>query len=333
MVALVGAGDWARTALAPALAALDDVRITACVDSDPARASRLATEFGVPTVAASFGELLESGPELAAAVISTPDRHHAEAVRQAVAAGVAVYCEKPLAASRAEADELVRVTAGSARPATVGFNFRYSDAVQRLRADLVGGVLGTPWLIETQERNSQFHPQAGRAMTWKGDPAHAAGGALVEYGAHILDLGQWLLGPVTDLAAQFLRVGPRSRLDDVATLQLRYANGALGTLATGWVLAGGYPGIRVVVHGSAGTAEVVLDDGRPAAESYRRYDLRGRPVDSADLPAGPRRLWAQRHLSDLLAVAGGCAPRYADTLPTVAEAAAVQALLDRALAG
>lgn len=330
-VVLVGAGDWARTALAPAVNAIGGARIAACIDIDADRACRLAAEFDVPHTACDLEAFLKTGVACDAAVISTPDRHHADAVRAAVAAGLAVYCEKPLAASLREAQQLVQLASDHSRPTTVGFSFRYSDAVQRLRSDLVDGTLGAPWLIETQERNSQFHPRVGRAMTWKGDPAHAAGGALVEYGAHIIDLDQWLAGPVTEVTAQLLRVSERSRLDDVATLQLRHATGALGTLATGWVLAGGYPGIRIVVHASNGTAEAVLDDGRDAAETYRRYDLAGRLVDRLDIDRPPRHGYAQRQLADLLALAAGGTPRYPNTLPSIAQAAQVQATLDAAL--
>jgi predicted dehydrogenase len=287
-VALIGAGDWARTALAPAVAELPDAQIVACVDPDRARARVLAEAFRVRRTFGSVAELASSGTPVDVAVISTPDRHHADAIEAAFALGAAVYCEKPLASSWAEARRLVQLAAAHPRPAAVGFTFHYSAAVQQLKADLVGGVLGRPWLIETQERNSQFHPTSGRPMTWKGDPAHAPGGALVEYGA-------------------------------------------LGTLAAGWVLAGGFPGIRIVVHGSSGTGEVVLDDARPVAETYRRYDLSGRVVDARDVDPVPRHEYARRQLADLLAVSAGRRPEFVDTLPTLADGAAVQALLDRAL--
>ena len=168
-------------------------------------------------------------------------------------------------------------------------------------------------------------------MTWKGDPAHASGGALVEYGAHVLDLDRWLVGEPTDVSARLLAVSDRSRLDDVAVVQLVHENGALGTLAASWVLAGGFPGIRVVVHGSEGTGEVVLDDALPVAESYRRYDLTGRVVEEWEYEPVAHHEYARRQLADLLACCAGTAPTHVDTLPSLADGAAVQALLDRAL--
>ncbi|MDX6665786.1 MAG: hypothetical protein QOG68_1992 [Solirubrobacteraceae bacterium] len=331
-VALVGAGDWARTALAPALSELPDAEIVACVDPDEGRAAALAAVHGAQATFPSIADLASSALAPDVVVISTPDRHHVDAIEAAVAMGAAVYCEKPLAASADEAWRLARLTAGYPRPTTVGFNFRYSAAVQQLKDDLVSGLLGRPWLIETQERNSQFHPEVGRAMTWKGDPRHASGGALIEYGAHVLDLDRWLVGPPIEVSARLLLVSDQSQLDDVAVVQLVHDNDALGTFAASWVLAGGFPGIRVVVHGSRGTAEVVLDDARPVAETYRRYDLSGHVAAERDYEPVARHAYAQRQLTDLLAMSAGRAPAYADTLPTIADAAKIQALLDRALA-
>jgi predicted dehydrogenase len=331
-VAMVGTGDWARNGLAPALAELPDASMTACVSVDDAQATRFAADFGIAHRYPSVDALLRDGPAVDLLVIATPDDHHPVAVRAALAAGTAIYCEKPLANTAQIADDLARETRAAARPATVGFSFRYSDAVQRLRHDLVTGALGTPWLLELYEHNAQFHPEVGRTMTWKQDPSHAGGGALFEYGAHILDLGAWLLGPTRDVAASFARVNPSAQLDDIATVQLRYAGDVLGTAVASWVLSGGFPGIRAVLHGSACTAEAQLDDARAAGDLYRRLAPNGTVLEEVQFPALDRHGYARRHFADLLAVLREDAPQYDQTLPTFADGAHVQHVLDAALA-
>ncbi len=330
-VAMVGTGDWARHALAPALHELSGVEVVAAASPDSAQLAAFATDFGISRTYESIEPLLQGEPDLDLVVISTPDSEHAAGTTAALEAGIAVYCEKPLANSTADADELARLSDALERPATVGFSFRYSEAVQRLRADIVSGALGRPWLLELHEQNSQFHPVIGRPMTWKGDPAHAAGGALFEYGAHILDLGAWLLGPATEVTAAFAQVTAESRLDDIATLQLRYGDGILATAVASWVLTGGFPGIHLVLHGSAGRAEVHLDDSGPSSASYRRIDADGTVVEQLDYPAVPRHAYAARHLGDLLAALRGEQPHHPETLPTLGEAAHVQRILDAAL--
>ena len=363
---LVGTGDWARKSLAPALVALsctqqqqDDgaatVTIAACVGIDEAQTASFAADLGIPVTATSLAAL-PSSVAIDLVVISTPDSHHGAAIREAIAAGArAIYCEKPLANSPTEADRLLELTQGSGVPCTVGFAFRYSDAVQKLRSAVDSGVVGKIWLIECHEMNSQFHPTAGRAMTWKGDPEHAAGGAVFEYGAHILDLACWLVGPVVDIASCFktdIAAGP---LDDIAALTMRHASGAIGTHISSWVLAGGFPGIRVTLHGSAGTAEITLDTGRePKGDVYRLRGLDGVAVEEIRFKPQASDVVVQRQLADLIAtttaataaisssggsaavdgdsaVGGGGGRVGASSLPSVADAAHVQHVLGAAL--
>ncbi len=292
-VGLAGTGDWALAGLGPALRALPGVSITACASPDLEQARQFAAALAVPRVYPGLDEMLAAEPDLGLLVVSTPDDHHPAAIRSAAAAGVAVYCEKPLAASAVAAADLAAVVDCAGIPATIGFAFRYAGAVQRLRSDLRAGVLGTPWLLELYEHNAQFHPATGRALTWKGDPRHAGGGALFEYGAHVVDLGCWLLGPVADVTASFATVIPAAALDDIAAVQVRYASGALGTVLASWVLPGGFPGIRVRLHGSAGTGEAVLGSAGDGSERYLRWSPRGEVVTDLDLTpddAEPRRL-------------------------------------------
>jgi predicted dehydrogenase len=177
-VGLAGTGDWALAGLGPALRSLPGLSITACASPDLAQARQFAAALAVPRVYPGLDEMLAAEPDLGLLVIATPDDHHPQAIRSAAAAGIAVYCEKPLAASAVAAADLAAVVDSAGIPATVGFAFRYASAVQRLRSDLQAGVLGTPWLLELYEHNAQFHPVTGRALTWKGDPRHAGGGAL-----------------------------------------------------------------------------------------------------------------------------------------------------------
>lgn len=318
-VAVVGVGGWARQVLLPVLTSTPGVGVVAHVD--PAGS-------GYATV----DELFATGQRVDLVVIAAPDHVHVDAARAALTRGIAVYCEKPLGNSATAAEELADLADAAGVPATVGYSFRYGPAVRALRADLTVGRLGEVWLVELFEHNPQFHPAVGRPMTWKGDPAYAAAGALLEYGSHVLDLCQWLLGPVAAVSSDLVRVRPGARLDDLATMQLRFAGGPSGTLLASWVLTGGYPGITVRLHTSAGLAEVRMSDRVPGGQSYTRHAPDGTPIPVAPLPplgtdAGP---YARRHLADLLAaLREGGSP--SPTLPTLRDAAATHRVLAAAL--
>jgi predicted dehydrogenase len=332
-VVMIGTGDWAREALGPALLSIPEVEVVACAAPDSGQVLRFAAEFGIPRTYAGLDDALAGESRIGLLVVSTPDDHHAVALGRAIEARIPVFCEKPVANSAGDAAELARQVAAAPVPATVGFSFRYSTAVQRLRADLRAGHLGDPWLVELTEQNPQFHPAVGRPLNWKGDPAHAAGGAVFEYGAHVVDLGCWLMGEVGEVSAQFATVVPGATLDDIALLQLRYASGVLGSVTTSWVLGGGFPGITVRVHGSAGRGEVFLGAEPRSQEQYVRRDAAGAVVETLDFGAGDLGKAARvgRHLADLVAVITGAAERYPDTLPTLESSAHVQRVLDTAL--
>ncbi|MGI8880746.1 MAG: Gfo/Idh/MocA family protein [Jatrophihabitans sp.] len=331
-VGIFGTGDWAQHAHLPALRGFGAVDVVGCADLELSRAASVAERFGAGSVHASLDGLLDAHPDLDLLIIAAPDDAHPSAVRAALARRVAVFCEKPLANSGDEAVELAALADAVGIVTTVGYSFRYSPAVQALRTDLLSGELGEVWLVELTECNAQFHPTSGRTMNWKGDPAHARGGALFEYGSHVVDLCQWLFGPVLAVSSHLIRVLPGSRLDDIATLQLRLAYGGAATLTCGWVLTGGYPGIRIRVHTSTGLAEVELSSLVPGKERYSRFSPDGvevaaaEPTNSGDVSTTV----TARHLADLFAQLDENAAG-STVLPTIDDAARTQLVLDAAL--
>ena len=331
---LVGAGNWMGSALLPALRAQPFTDVVGCVAGSIDEAGRFAAASGIAEAYPSVGALIARPGGLDVAVIATPDHVHARDVATLLEAGVAVYCEKPLANDGATARDLVALGTDAGVAATVGYSFRFNPAIQALKRDLESGRLGEPWLIELAEHNPQFHPAGGKPMNWKGDPDQAGGGALFEYGSHVVDMAAWLLGPIAQVTATLQRVLPGARLDDIATLQLRFASGASGTLISSWVLTGGFPGIRIVLHGSKGVGEVAVDDRIPGGQRYRFSPPIGGFGEDAVLPAmiECRSDAARRHIGDFLATVAGRQPLHAGTLPTLRQAAHVQDVLDAALA-
>ena len=327
-VALLGAGFWARNAHVPALRALPDVDLVACAGATLDEGRAFVAEQEITAAYESLEQLLaEADPDVLAIV--APDDVHAHATTVALERGIAVFCEKPLANDAATANALARLQDERAAIATVGFSFRFSPALQQLKRDLATGVLGEPWFIELFEHNPQFHPLRGRPMNWKGDPAHAAAGALFEYGSHVVDIARWLVGDVAAVSTSFGRVRDDAQLDDIGTLQLRFAGVATGILVSSWLLAGGFPGIRVRLHGSDGLGEAVLDES-VGGETYVRIgdDARIRERVELEPVAGGISGYTRRHYASLVDALHG---RPADELPSLPDGAAAQAVLEAAL--
>jgi predicted dehydrogenase len=328
-VALLGTGFWARRAHVPALRALPEVELVGCAGATLDEGRAFAAEQGIPAAYESLEELLErTAPEILAVV--APDDVHAAATRHALERGVAVFCEKPLANDAATAFELADLERETGIAATVGFSFRFSPALQAMQQDLKTGVLGDPWFVELYEHNPQFHPSRGRPMNWKGDPEHAAAGALFEYGSHAVDLARWLIGDVSGVSTCFGYVRPDAQLDDISTLQLRFEEGTTGILVASWVLAGGFPGIRVRLHGSEALTEAVLDEAVPDGERYARIADDGTVREQVELEALGEAFsaYARRHYEELVRAVRG---ERADALPRLGDGAAAQAILEAAL--
>ena len=328
-VGLLGAGFWARQAHVPALRGVEELELVACAGATLEEGRSFAAEQGIPSAFDSFERMLAEA-RLDLLAIVAPDDLHAPATRLALERGVAVFCEKPLANDARTALELARLEQDSPALGTVGFSFRFSPALQAMAQDLRTGALGEPWFIELYEHNPQFHPTYGRPMNWNGDPAHAAAGALFEYGSHAVDLARWLMGEPEAVSTCFTRVRPDARLDDIATLQLRFGERASGILVASWVLAGGFPGIKVRLHASEALGEAVLDESVPGGERYTRSSGDARIVEQVELEqkGDAMSAYARRHYQELLRVLEG---RDSDWLPRLYDGAATQVVLEAAL--
>jgi predicted dehydrogenase len=136
-VALFGAGLVGQASHAPVLAGdIDRFELVAIADPSKTVRDAVAARYRVPNAVASLDEALALG--LDAVVIAVPDPAHKAAVLTALAAGVHVFCEKPLAVSVAEVDEVL--AARGDRVVQVGYMKLYDPAVERLAERLRGEV-------------------------------------------------------------------------------------------------------------------------------------------------------------------------------------------------
>jgi predicted dehydrogenase len=138
--AVTGCGLVAQVMHIPYLAELPDVELEAFVDPAEARAETLAARYNVPEVYAEHEGLFEQrGDDLDAVVVLTPSHTHADVVVDALAAGVDVLVEKPIAATLADADRMVEAERASDATAMVAYMKRYDPAYERA-AEAIDGL-------------------------------------------------------------------------------------------------------------------------------------------------------------------------------------------------
>jgi myo-inositol 2-dehydrogenase / D-chiro-inositol 1-dehydrogenase len=224
-VGMVGAGGVAQRH-ARVLAGMADVQLVGVTDVVALAAERLGAAHGARAFA-SVGQLLEAG--LDAAYVCVPPYAHGPAERAIVAAGIPLFIEKPIAIDRDTADEIAHLIAGRGLVTAVGHHWRYLPVVERARSLLqdrpIRLVTGA-WLDKVPP--VAWWPQAARS-----------GGPIVEQAAHVLDLARHLAGEVTEVFAIGSGVPPDvpgADVDGATAATLRFASGAVGTVAATCVL-------------------------------------------------------------------------------------------------
>ncbi|GAB3003082.1 Gfo/Idh/MocA family oxidoreductase [Amycolatopsis acidiphila] len=223
-IGFVGAGGVAMRH-ARMLSGFVDAELVAVTDTDPGRAQAFAAEFGLRAVPEVPG-LVEAGVD--AAYVCVPPDAHGPAEETLAAARIALFVEKPIALDDTVAEGVATALDRAGVLASVGHHWRYSAAVEQARQVLAGRpvrlALGT-WLDKVPPVPWWVH----RAQS---------GGQVVEQAIHVLDLARLLVGEVAEVHAFADGTAPGGDVDGATVATLRFAGGAVGTLAAtcllGW---------------------------------------------------------------------------------------------------
>ena len=205
-------------------------RVVTTWDSDPERAERFAGAHPGARAAADLPDALEG---VDVAWVCTPTSSHLELVREVVGRGLALFCEKPLAPDLGQAEELVAVVEAAGVPNQVGLVLRHAPVFQALKSALAAGDVGP--VMAAVFRDDQFFPIQGQyGSTWRADVSVAGGGALIEHSIHDVDLVEWLLGEVVSVSAVSANHAGHPGIEDVMSVQLTHASGAVTSLVSLW---------------------------------------------------------------------------------------------------
>ncbi|MCA1176854.1 MULTISPECIES: Gfo/Idh/MocA family oxidoreductase [unclassified Pantoea] len=240
--ALIGSGFIGQVHAAN-LAAHPGVELALVCDIDVSRAEAVAQRFGAK--AASVQQALNTDA-IDAVLIASATPTHAELLEQAVLAGKAVYCEKPIDLSLQRARDVVEKISPVQVPVTVGFNRRFDDSHQQLKSQLKQGLIGRTELIQMVCRASELPPISY---------LQASGGQMRDQAIHFFDLLRWLtedeVSTVGALGAALAMPEIRDFDVDTSVLIMRMQQGALAQLDNTRRTAYGYDE-RISVMGSEG---------------------------------------------------------------------------------
>jgi predicted dehydrogenase len=227
----LGTGWIGRNRL-QAVAACGVAEIAALADPDAECLRDAALDAPGARLGSNLGALLDAG--LDGIVIATPSALHAEQAIAALDAGVAVFCQKPLGRSAAEAERVVAAARRADLLLGVDLSYRHTRAAVAVREAVGRGTLGPIHAIELV-----FHNAYGPDKPWFQDPALSGGGCVIDLGIHLVDLLLWTLAwpAVQRVEARRWRGGEpagRDRAEDFCLATLELEGGAVARLACSW---------------------------------------------------------------------------------------------------
>ena len=239
-----------------AIAAGGRARVAAVSDPSAEAARAAADAAGADVaVADSLDALLGMG--LDGLVVATPSALHAEQCVRALEAGLAVFCQKPLARTAAETRRVVDAARAADRLLGVDLSYRHTAGMRAVRDLVRGGGIGRVYAVDLT-----FHNAYGPDKPWFYDPALAGGGCVIDLGIHLVDLALWTLGwPAVEGASSRLfgkgrpLGGSGGAVEDYAVATLDLEGGAAVRLACSWHLSAGRDAvIEAAFYGDAGGA-------------------------------------------------------------------------------
>jgi UDP-N-acetyl-2-amino-2-deoxyglucuronate dehydrogenase len=240
-----------------AVADIRNAKVTACYDTRPEAADRLAAQVGCR----AYHDLdaMLADPDVDVVTIGTPSGAHMEPAVAAAKAGKHVIVEKPLEVTLKRCDAVIKACEAAGVALATIFPSRFHESSQLLKRAVDQGRFGRLTIGDAYVkwyRTQQYYDSGA----WRGTWALDGGGALMNQAIHSVDLLLWLMGPVVEVTAHTATLAhERIEVEDVAMATLRFANGALGVIEA---TTAAYPGAlkRIEIHGSEGSAVLEEED-------------------------------------------------------------------------
>jgi predicted dehydrogenase len=240
--AVIGIG-MVGTEHAAILDACAEADLVACCDTNPAR-----RESAPPGVAFHIDlDAALSTPGLEAVFVCTPQHLHRAVVEEALARGLAVFCEKPMASRLDDADAMIAAAAARSGSLVIGHTLRFSPDYLAVHEAVSGGAIGTVVHMAARWNAPDFE---GRIISGRTTVPQ-------EMMIHDIDIMRWLAGDVERVYAEPYNMPVTGPGPDAMVATLRFRSGAIGVLDHNWIMpsaSGLESDHRLAVFGSDGSA-------------------------------------------------------------------------------
>lgn len=291
--AIMGLGSYATRQIMPSFKDCKHSKIVALVSGSADKAKRLAAEYGVAESAIYNYQTIEKmrdNPDIDVVYVITPPGTHREFTVRSAKAGKHVCCEKPMANTSAECEEMIRACKENGRLLQIGYRCHYEAFNKRAIQIVKEGGVGK---VRTILAEAGFRMGPG---AWRTDKELAGGGALWDIGIYALQAAMYLAGedPVEVIALTGNKgFDHLNEVDDTSSFCLKFPSGALASCSTGYSWAG------------INRFDVQGDRGRISADNATGYGGHQFKHNGRDLGIEPNNQFAAQIDAFSQAVRGG----------------------------
>ncbi len=273
-IAVVGAGGISALHIRAYLGFPQRCRIAALVDIDIEKAQARNQEFQLNArVFPDLQKMLDS-EEVDLVSICTPPFTHKEIAVACLQAGIHVLCEKPMASSLAECDEMLAARESSGALLSIVANNRFRTEVMALKRVIESGLAGR--VVHAQVDSFWWRAPAYYDLWWRGTWEKEGGGCTLNHGVHHIDLFLWLMGMPESVSSTIANLAhPNSEVEDYSLSVLKYPSNRIGIVSC-----------SVVHHGEEQKIVFQCEKARvsfPWTVYASGATVAGFPVENADL--------------------------------------------------
>lgn len=263
-IGIIGSGGWAKEH-ARRYQEQENVELAACCDIHDETCRAFGREFGITAMYGDYRQMLDR-ERLDAVSIVASDVVHCAATLAAIDKGLHVMCEKPMAVSVAEAEQMASAARKAGVMNMIQFSYRSVPALEQARQLVAEGWLGQIRHVEGSYLQSWLVSKAwgdwraNSSWLWRQSRRHH-GGALVDIGCHILDFASYVAGDIEQVGCTLrnfekcpgnVQNGYTLDADDSFVVQAGFAGGALGTIHGSRWATGHLNSLRLRVFGDKG---------------------------------------------------------------------------------
>jgi predicted dehydrogenase len=226
--ALIGTGDIATRRIAPALRDLGNCRLVSVSRARSELADAFAKQFGVRKWFADWREQI-TDDEIDAVYVATPVYLHASQTIAAAEAGKHVLCEKPMAMSMKECDEMIAACGANNVKLGLAYYRRFYPNVIRTNEIIGSGEIGKVSIAQINAFE-YFDPPAEHPRKWLLDNAKGGGGPMMDFGCHRIEVLLNLFGPIRQVEGVTSNSAFDREVEDTAAGLLRFETGCCATV-------------------------------------------------------------------------------------------------------